>query len=46
MLLNNQSSMGKLMKAYQEEKAIRKGLEIYMKESNVYEQLDKLKKQN
>jgi hypothetical protein len=38
--------MSNLMKAYQEEKAIRKGLEMYMKENNVYDELDKLKRQN
>jgi hypothetical protein len=37
MMMNGQSSMSNLMKAYQEEKAIRKGLEMYMKENNVYD---------
>jgi hypothetical protein len=33
-LPSNQDSLNNILKAYQEEKAIRKGLEMYMKENN------------
>ncbi|CDW76981.1 UNKNOWN [Stylonychia lemnae] len=45
----NSDSINNILKAYQEEKAIRKELEMYMKENNqleVFEELDRLKKQN
>jgi len=47
LLNHNSDSMSSILKAYREEKAIRKGLELYVKENTnfeVFEELERLKR--